>query len=98
MAIVVLEEGQPWKVGIMGLVDQPADVLAGPDQGTATRQLMAAGHSEDEVRGVWNFARVGGYTESTGLGMDRLTMAGKPRAVEIRSGPTDGKERIRTVF
>ena len=67
----------------MELVDRLLLILVGPDRSTATRQLIAAGHSEDEVRGAWNFARAAGYTEPTGLGMDRLTPAGRARAIEI---------------
>ncbi len=40
---------------------------------TASGQLMAPGYAEYEVRGAWNYARSAGYTEWTGLGMDRLT-------------------------
>ena len=49
---------------------------------TTTR---AAGHTQDEISAAWRSARVAGYTESTGLGMDRLTPAGKARASEINS-------------
>jgi len=66
----------------MELVDRLLSILAGPNPGAASRQLMAAGYTEDEVRGAWNFARSAGYTESTGLGADRLTAAGKARATE----------------
>ena len=48
----------------MELVDQLLAILAGPDPGMASRQLMAAGHTEDEVRGAWNYARSADYTES----------------------------------
>ena len=71
----------------MELVDQLLAIIAGPDRSTATRQLMAAGYMEDEIRGAWNFARAAGYTESTGLGMDRLTPTGKARAAEVRCRP-----------
>ena len=57
----------------MELVDRLLLILIGPDRSTATRQVMAAGYTEDEVRGAGNFAGAAGYTESTGLGMDRLT-------------------------
>ncbi|MBA3361753.1 MAG: hypothetical protein H0T94_09865 [Acidimicrobiia bacterium] len=70
----------------MELVDQLLAILAGPNPGTASRLLMAAGYTEDEVRGAWNFARSAGYTESTGLGADRLTAAGKARGRELISG------------
>jgi hypothetical protein len=68
----------------MDVVDRLLTILAGPNPRYATQQLMAAGHSEDEVRGAWNFARSAGYTESTGLGSDRLTAAGMARAAENR--------------
>ena len=59
--------------------------LAGPNPRYASQHLMAAGHSEDEIRGAWGFARAAGYSESSGLGTDRLTAAGKVRAAVIRS-------------
>jgi hypothetical protein len=34
----------------MELVDRLLAILTGPDRSTATRQLMAAGYTEDEVR------------------------------------------------
>ena len=68
---------------LLGVVDQRLAILDGTNGSGATRQLIAAGHSEDEVRGAWNFARAAGYTEPTGLGMDRLTPAGRARAREI---------------
>ena len=70
----------------MELVDGLLLILVGPDRTTANRQLMAAGYTEDEVRGAWNFARAAGFTESTGLGMDRVTPAGKARASEVEFG------------
>ena len=73
-------EGSP-----MELCDRLLSILIGPDRSTATRQLIAAGYTEDEVRGAWNFARAAGYTESTGLGMDRLTAAGMARAKEVQN-------------
>ena len=65
------------------LVDQLLVILIGPDRSGATPELGAAGYSEDEVRGAWNFARAAGYMEPTGLGADRLTPAGKARAAEV---------------
>lgn len=49
----------------MELVDQLLAILAGPNPRNASQQLMAAGHSDDEVRGAWNFARPAGFTESS---------------------------------
>jgi hypothetical protein len=72
------------EVSTMELVDRLLVILAGPNPRYATQQLMAAGHSEDEIRGAWNFARSAGYTESTGLGADRLTAGGIARAAEMR--------------
>lgn len=40
--------------------------------------MAAAGFSEDEVRGAWNYARKAGFTEATGLGADR-----QPRLAEF---------------
>jgi hypothetical protein len=40
----------------MELIDQLLAILVGPNRSGATRQLMAAGYTEDEVRGAWNFA------------------------------------------
>ena len=67
----------------MELVDRLLLILIGPDARTADRQLIAAGFTEDEIRGAWNFARSAGYTESTRFGMDRLTPAGRARAAEV---------------
>lgn len=72
----------------MELVDRLLAILAGPNPRLASRQLMAVGHTEDEVRGAWNFARAAGYTESTGLGADRLTPAGQARGRELATGGT----------
>jgi hypothetical protein len=41
--------------------------------------MREAGHSQDEISAAWRKARTAGYTESTGLGMDRLTRRGKLR-------------------
>ena len=67
----------------MELVDRLLSILVGPNRSGASSQLRAAGYSEDEVRGAWNFARAAGNTEPTGLGMDRLTSAGKARALSL---------------
>ena len=66
----------------MALVVEIVATDRDPNPGFASQQLMAVGHGEDEVRGAWNFARAAGYTESTGLGADRLTPAGKARAAD----------------
>ena len=70
----------------MELIDRLLVILSGPDGGTASRSLIEAGYSDDEVIGAWNFARAAGYTEPTGLGTDRLTTAGRARAAGIEQG------------
>jgi hypothetical protein len=40
--------------------------------------MMALGFSEEEMREAWDEARAAGFTESTGLGQDRLTENGRP--------------------
>jgi hypothetical protein len=47
--------------------------------------MWEAGHSQDEISQAWREARTPGFTEPTGLGMDRLTPAGKSRAAEIKA-------------
>jgi hypothetical protein len=46
--------------------------------------LRIAGFSEDEVMDAWDRARAAGFTESTGLGQDRLTDKGRARARQSR--------------
>lgn len=36
-------------------------------------EMMSVGFPEDEMREAWDQARAAGFTESTGLGQDRLT-------------------------
>ena len=51
-AIVASRRGSgPWRFA-MELVDRLLAILAGPNRRYATKQLMADGHSEDEVRGA----------------------------------------------
>ena len=47
------------------------------------QEMMSLGFSEEEMRDAWDQARAAGFTESTGLGQDRLTEEGRARA----SGP-----------
>ena len=61
----------------MELGDRLLSILIGAERSTATRQLMAAGYTEDEVRGAWNFARSAATPSRPGP-------AGKARAAEIR--------------
>ena len=51
----------------MELVDGPLATLAGPNPGMANQQLMAAGHTEDAVRGTWNLRTISGLH-----GIDRV--------------------------
>ena len=53
------------------------------DTRNISARMAAAGFSEDEIRGAWNYARQAGYTESTGLGQDRLTEVGRERALSF---------------
>ena len=66
----------------MSAVDQLLTLLVEDSRNIAAR-MAAAGHSEDETRGAWNYARQAGYTEATGLGQDRLTEAGRARASDL---------------
>ena len=61
--------------------------------------MRAAGHRQDEISVAWREAPSAGYTESTGLGMDRLTPAGKARASKVRRGLTpDSGDRISIIY
>ena len=57
------------------LVDRPRNV---------PMAMREAGHDQEEISAAWREARRAGYTESTGLGMDRLTSAGRARAVLLQ--------------
>ena len=45
--------------------------------------MRDAGYTQDHVSAAWREAQAAGLTESTGLGMDRLTEAGKLRGREL---------------
>ena len=85
--IVDPEEGQRPMEAIMELtiVDQLLVTLFDEPR-NVPMVLRAPGHSQDEISAAWREARTAGFTESTGLGMDRLTPAGKARAAEIHRG------------
>lgn len=51
------------------------------DSRNVSGRMAAAGYSEAEIRGAWNYSRKAGYTEATGLGQDRLTPAGKAQGL-----------------
>ncbi len=67
------------------VIDQLLLALTGSNSGPATRQLTSAGYTEEEIRAAWNAARASGFTESTGLGQDRLTDIGRARARELNA-------------
>jgi hypothetical protein len=48
------------------------------------QEMTSAGFSEDEMRDAWDQARAAGFTESTGLGQDRLTKEGRARGNGLR--------------
>lgn len=50
--------------------------------------MRSAGHTQEQISEVWREARRAGYTEATGLGMDRLTEAGRKRALELKTPST----------
>jgi hypothetical protein len=70
----------------MGLfaVDQLLLFLLEDNRNVAAR-MAAAGYSEDEIRGAWHYAREAGFTESSGLGQDRITEVGRARAATLKS-------------
>ena len=57
------------------LVDRPRNV---------PMAMREAGYDQDEISSAWREARRAGYTESTGLGMDRLTAVGRARAAHLQ--------------
>ena len=56
----------------MAAVDTLLTLLLENTRNVSAR-MAAAGFSEDEIPGAWNYARQAGYAEATGLGQDRLT-------------------------
>jgi hypothetical protein len=67
----------------MSAVDQLLTVLL-EGKGRVSEQMRIAGYTEDGVMEAWDQARAAGFTESTGLGADRLTEKGRARANELR--------------
>jgi hypothetical protein len=51
---------------------------------TVLDRMAAAGYNEDQIREAWDEAREAGFTESSGLGQDRLTEKGRARASKLR--------------
>lgn len=84
-ALTSAEEDRQPLGGIMPAVETLLTLLIEDSRNVGAR-MVAAGFSEAEIRGAWNFARRAGYVESTGLGQDRLTEAGRARAKEIGLG------------
>jgi hypothetical protein len=58
-------------------------LLAGDNRDIPAR-MRAAGYEEQQLLDAWDEARRLGFTESTGLGQDRLTEEGRARANELR--------------
>ena len=73
----------------MPTVDTLLTLLVEDSRNIAAR-MAAAGLTQDETRGAWNYARQAGYTETTGLGQDRLTDAGRERARQLILGAVQG--------
>ena len=45
--------------------------------------MRDAGYTQDQISAAWHEARAMGFTESTGLGRDRLTEVGKARCRQL---------------
>lgn len=69
------------------IIDQHLICLV--DQQNVPMAMSAAGYSQDQISGAWREARRAGCTESTGLGMDRLSAGCLVWAGEVRSAKTD---------
>lgn len=54
-----------------------------------TMAMRSDGFSDEMVSAAYNEARRIGWTESTGLGMDRLTLTGWARAAHIKDRQPD---------
>ena len=63
----------------MSAVDTLIALLVEDAKNIAAR-MAAAGYSPDEIAGAWSDARAFGFTDSSGLGQDRLTDGGRARA------------------
>ena len=66
----------------MTAVDQLLMLLL-DGKGRIVDHLRLAGFTEDEVMEAWDQGRAAGFTESTGLGQDRLTEKGRARALRL---------------
>lgn len=58
-------------------------ILLLEDSHNVSSRMAAAGFGEDDVREARDEARRQGFTEATGLGADRLTEAGRRRAIHL---------------
>jgi hypothetical protein len=81
VTISLRREQQPQKEAPMGLsaLDQLLVLVLEGGASYFTR-MLAFGFTEEEIGEAFDEARRAGYTESTGLGADRLTEAGRNRA------------------
>src|SRR5688572_9134825 len=59
-------------------------VLLLEGKGRVSDHLRISGFTEGEGTEAWDQARAAGFTESTGLGQDRLTAASRARANQLR--------------
>jgi hypothetical protein len=60
-------------------------LLKGGESRSLDTLLREAGLDSDSVHEVWNQARQGGFTYSTGFGRDRLTAKGRSAARAIEA-------------
>ena len=67
----------------MSAVDQLLVFLL-EDRRTVLDRMATAGYDEDQLREAWDEARASGFTESTGLGADRLTEEGRSKARSLQ--------------
>jgi hypothetical protein len=66
----------------LNIVDQLLICLADRPR-NVPMAMRALGYTQEQISKAWTDARAARYTESTGLGMDRLTDAGRSRAREL---------------
>lgn len=47
--------------------------------------MRERGYTQEQISAAWTAARAARYTESTGLGSDRITVAGRARVATLRA-------------